>query len=82
MGIQINTITVVTCDICGNHCNESDGEVYIKVNNGDGRDVGPAYITGELRFTQPYGVSNGIICTDCKMAWLRKYVEQSNKGVV
>ena len=80
MGIEQKTITIVTCDICGNQCGKDDGAISIQVNGGDGRDVGPATIDGELRFTQPYGVSNGIICRACKVKWLRQYIEQQSKG--
>lgn len=75
MGIETKTVTTVTCDICGSQCGKDDGEVSIKVNGGD-RDVGPATIHGELRFTQPYGVSGGIICRACKLKWLESYVRQ------
>lgn len=76
VGIETKTVTTVTCDICGNQCGESDGEIRIQVNSGD-RDVGPATIDGELRFTQPYGVSNGIICMSCKHKWLQLYLDQA-----
>lgn len=79
MGIQHVTQKIITCDICGNQCSESDGDIQIKVNSGDGRDVGPAYITGSLRFDQPYGCSNGIICRSCKIKYLKKYMEQQCK---
>ena len=79
MGIRTETVTIVTCNICGNQCGKSDGEIRIQVNSGD-RDVGPATIDGELRFTQPYGVSNGIICRACKIIWLKKYVDQQYEG--
>lgn len=75
MGIKTETVTIVTCDICGNQCGRGDGEISIQVNGGD-RDVGPATIHGELRFTQPYGVSNGILCMACKRKWLQHYVDQ------
>jgi len=76
MGIKQRTITEVTCDICGKECGESDGVIRARVNNGDGRDVGPAYITAELRFSQPYGVTNGLICPACKLKHLETYVSK------
>lgn len=75
MGIQKKTITIVTCDMCQQKCNDHDGEIRIKVNGGD-RDVGPATIDGEIRFNEPYGVSGGIICKSCKLNWLEYYVNQ------
>lgn len=76
MGIKTHTVTVATCDMCHAECGGTDGEIRIQVNNGDGRDVGPAFVSGELRFDQPYGVSGGILCQACKFKWLRKYLEQ------
>ena len=35
-------------DICGEGCEEDDGDISIKVNNGDGMDLGPAMIHGTL----------------------------------
>jgi hypothetical protein len=75
MGIEKKTITIVTCDMCHRECGERDGEIRIRVNGGD-RDVGPATIDGEIRFTQPYGVSGGIVCKSCKLNWLKHYVDQ------
>ena len=76
MGIEIKTTEVITCDICKSSCGKDDGKITIKVNNGDGRDVGPATIDGQLTFTQPYGVSRGIVCRECKINWLTKYLER------
>jgi len=78
MGVEKKTITIVTCDICQRKCGENDREILIQVSAGD-RDVGPAIITGDLRFTQPYGVSNGIVCKSCKLNWLDYYVAQLKK---
>ena len=75
MGVLTKTSIIVTCDICHEGCNEEDGRIEIQVNGGDGRDVGPATINGYLTFTQPYQVSCGIICKDCKKKYLRKYLE-------
>lgn len=52
-----------------------DGDVQIRVNNGDGKDVGPAYIHGRLEFDQPYGVSGGIVCKTCQIEWLKQYIK-------
>lgn len=81
MGIKHRTVTEVTCDICGKECGESDGVIRARVNNGDGRDVGPAYITGELRFSQPYGVSNGLVCPACMLKYLEIYVADLRKQI-
>lgn len=75
MGKVTLEIVKCTCDICGTECNEEDSKVEIKVNNGDGRDVGPAYIYSTLSFEQPYKCSNGIVCLSCKKKYLTKYVK-------
>ncbi len=75
MGKQIVTSVKFTCDICGNDCNECDSNIEIKVNNGDGRDVGPAFIYAKLRLEQPYNFSDGIVCNSCKKLFLQKYVD-------
>lgn len=72
MGVTEHKIYKCTCDICKIDCKKDDGVIKIIVNNGD-RDVGPATIDGIIKFNQPYGVSNGIICNQCKMKWLLKY---------
>jgi hypothetical protein len=74
MGIKTIKTKECTCDICGDACGENDGVISIRVNGGDGRDVGPATINGKLTFTQPYGVSDGIICNTCKKKFLAKYI--------
>ena len=79
MGVTINTTETVTCDICRDYCEKDDGKIRIEVNNGDGRDVGPATIESELKFTQPYRVSNGIVCKKCKIKWLTRYIKQLTK---
>ena len=76
MGIREITTKVVSCDICQNSCGENDSDIEIKVNNGDGRDVGAAYITGRIVFHQPYGCSNGIVCNKCKIKYLKKYINE------
>lgn len=75
MGIRTISQVVITCDICESECGEKDGQINIQVNGGDGRDVGPATVEGNISFFQPYGVSDGIICVACKKKWLTKYVE-------
>jgi hypothetical protein len=81
MPVLIKTITTVTCDICIRECGINDNVIKINVNGGDGRDVGPATIYGELKFNQPYGVSGGIICNQCKMNWLDYYVKNMKKEI-
>jgi hypothetical protein len=75
MGVKARTVLECTCDVCGAPCGEHDGNIEIKVNAGDGRDVGAATINGTLRFHQPYGVNGGIVCATCKMEWLKKYLD-------
>ena len=76
MAIVRREVWDITCDVCGKECREDDGEIRVKVNNGDGRDVGPATISGRLMFNQPYGCSNGIVCANCKRKWLTKYLAE------
>jgi len=75
MGIQRTVIISASCDVCGNECQPDDSDVQIRVNNGDGRDVGPAYIYGRLEFDQPYGASGGIVCKICQIKWLKQYIK-------
>ena len=75
MGIIKKTVIECVCDICQNPCSENDREIEIRVNNGDGRDVGPARIYGVLKFYQPYGCSDGIICFKCKIKFLKQYLD-------
>ena len=74
MGIKTKTIEECTCDICQKPCGKNEGEIVIHVNGGDGRDIGPATITGKIVFNQPYGCSGGIVCNQCKKEWLALYV--------
>ena len=76
MGISTKTITVCTCDICGAECSMTDNEIYVQVNGGDGRDVGPAYVYGDLLFCQPYSVDKGVVCKACKIKWLKRYIAE------
>jgi hypothetical protein len=73
MGITTKTTKECTCDICQKSCQELDGNITIRVNNGDGRDVGPSTINGKIVFEQPYGVSNGLVCKACKKEFLTRY---------
>jgi len=75
MGIKRTVVISASCDVCGNECQPDDSDVQIRVNNGDGRDVGPAYIHGRLEFDQPYGVSGGIVCKTCQIKWLKQYIK-------
>ena len=74
MAVKTYSVVEITCDLCGSECAGDDGDIYIEVNGGD-RDVGPAYISGRISLTQPYGCVSGDICRKCKFAWLRRYVE-------
>lgn len=81
MGIVRREIIDFTCDICGAECKATSGDIIIQVNGGDGRDVGPALITAKLRFSQPYGCSNGIVCVGCKLKYLSDYVGDLRRGL-
>lgn len=74
MGIAVKTVEEVTCDLCGHGCEANDGDIRIQVDGGY-RDVGPATITATLRFHQPYGISNGILCKLCSDYWIKIYAE-------
>ena len=74
MAVKTYSVVEVTCDLCGSACAGDDGNIYIEVNGGD-RDVGPGYISGRISLTQPYKCVSGDICRACKVAWLRRYVE-------
>lgn len=76
MGITTKTLQYCYCDLCNKRCGPADTRIVIEVYPGDGRDVGPGYLHGELKLDIPYGVSNGIVCKDCKIEWLRAYLEQ------
>lgn len=75
MGITTRQVEVVTCDICKSECGKNDGGISIQVSNGDGRDVGPATITGTLAFYQPYVCQGGIVCRKCKLKFLERYLQ-------
>lgn len=75
MGIVTKTIKECTCDVCKSPCGENDGNIAIRVNNGD-RDVGPAYIYAHMRFDQPYGCQVGIVCFECKKKYLKQYLQE------
>lgn len=81
MGITTKEIDIATCDICKAECGEADGNITIKVNDGDGRDVGPATINGKLVFNQPYGCQDGIVCRRCKLRFLFRYLESELSSV-
>lgn len=75
MAVKTYSVVEITCDLCGSECAGDDGNIHIQVNSGDGRDVGSAYISGRISFTQPYQCVSGDICQACKIEWLRRYVE-------
>lgn len=81
MGVQTKTVKTVTCDMCNRACHETDDDIVIRVNGGDGRDVGPATIDGSIHFNQPYGVQGGLICIACKAKWLNRYVKTLEKDL-
>ena len=82
MGITTKTVETCTCDLCGAVCDKHDGNIFIEVYPGDGRDVGPGHVMAELRVHIPYKASNGIACRACKIKWLSKYVadQQGKEG--
>lgn len=75
MGINVKTISVCTCDLCGAECGRYDGLIQIQVYPGDGRAVGPGHMEAEFRVNIPYQASNGIVCNGCKIKWLSRYVK-------
>lgn len=75
MGITTKSITIVTCDICSEKCDESDSSIEIQVNGGS-RDVGAAYIRSKLSFYQLYSCTDGIVCNTCKLKYLTDYVKE------
>jgi len=79
MGVVKKMISICTCDLCKQECQESDNRIEIQIDNGDGRDVGPGYLVANLRLELPYRVSGGVICRPCSMKWLSRYVK--NQGM-
>ena len=76
MGIKVTEVIVATCDICYKECGEHDGNITIKINSGDGRDVGPSVIWGQLFVNHPYGCTKGIVCKSCKVKWLQQHIDE------
>jgi hypothetical protein len=76
MGVSVKQVVTCTCDVCGSDCKDSEGEISIEVNGGDGRDVGPARLRARLVFDQPYGCVSGIVCKSCKFQWLAAYLSR------
>lgn len=69
------TQTVTTCDLCGDECSETDNLIEIQVDGGDGRDVGPSLIRGQVAVFLPYRTERGDICKPCLLRWLGVYVK-------
>lgn len=76
MGVIKKEIVECFCDVCQKPCSQDDSKVSVRVNTGDGRDVGPATINGRLSFYQPYGCADGIVCRECKIRWLKTYIQR------
>jgi hypothetical protein len=76
MGIKTKEITECTCDVCGKVCEVFESEFCVTINSGDGRDVGPSEIFGKVYVNNPYGYSKGIVCKECKIKWLKIYLER------
>ena len=78
MGVKRSVVFHISCDICGAECggDGDSGVIRHEVNGGDGRDVGPAYVYGEIKFFQPYGCDKGIVCEKCKMKYLAAYLAE------
>lgn len=74
MGITTKIVKTVTCDRCGNECEEGENFIDFPINGGDGRDVGPTRIRGSITLYQPYGCSGGILCRSCLRALLRRFL--------
>lgn len=73
------TITTCTCDLCGSGCDEKDGIVEIQVDGGDGRDVGPGFIRGQIAAFLPYRTERGEVCKPCLLKYLGVYIK--NQGM-
>lgn len=71
------TKIVYNCDWCGCTCEKEDGRVTIEMAPGDGRDVEPSFIHAEFQLVIPYAISNGIICRQCKLTALKRYVSEA-----
>lgn len=71
MGIEM--IARCTCDFCGAQCGKNDGRIKITLQ--EGSKFSPV-IAGELRLYIPYGLDNGIICENCKLIALKKYIAE------
>ena len=80
MGITQKTVTVCTCDVCGNPCDPYENRLRIETDGGDGGDVGPAYIHAIVQFDQPYGCSGGIVCKQCQKVWLARYIDKISEN--
>lgn len=71
---RIQTIASFSCDLCGNDCADTDNTIEIQVNEGDGRDVGPAFLRGRITAYIPYGADRGDVCRPCLLKWLSVWV--------
>lgn len=78
MGVSTETIKTVTCDMCGEKCKESDGVIGMQTDAGD-RDVGPGSFHGKVYYSKAYVCSNGVVCKQCKLSWLKRYVAKLEK---
>ena len=73
MGVTIKQIKVCTCDVCGKECEEDEGNIQITTGYSiDSR----AYVFGNLYAYIPYGTSQGVVCKECKLSYLEKYIAQ------
>jgi hypothetical protein len=75
MGIETKTVRIITCDYCGNQCGEDDSRIDFAINGGDGRDVGPTRIQGQITLFQPYRCATGILCNSCLLRFLRMFLD-------
>lgn len=80
--MKSTAIETCKCDICAWDCDKNDGLIKVAVNNGDGRGVGSAYITGKLEFDRPYVVTRGIVCRKCKMKYLYRHLGEVQGGMI
>lgn len=78
MVVTQRTVTECSCDVCGKTCGQYDNRLRIETNSGD-RDVGPAYIHAIVQFDQPYVCSGGIVCKQCQIEWLTRYIDRIKK---
>ena len=74
MGVTKKMVVECTCDMCKRPCGEYDNRIYYETDSGD-RDVNPSYISSIIYYNRSYGVTNGIVCKNCQIEWLQRYID-------